>query len=279
MSTDTTGPTDAIRPAIAGVVASDRLLIALDFDGTLAPLEDEPMDARMLPAAREAVDAAVSAPNTLVALVSGRSLSDLRVIAEHLDDSPLLLAGSHGAEFWIPGEGVVTHDDDPGDAALRDELRAHAEQATADLDGVWIEPKRFGFGVHTRKSTAADAAEANLRVDALVEAEAPHWRRRTGHNIVEYAFRHEGKDSAVAELRARTEASAVLFAGDDVTDEDALKSLGENDLGVHVGSRPTAATLTVADISAMAELLAVLAAERSAAREEKPSGKRPAARQ
>lgn len=279
MSTDTTGPTDAIRPAIAGVVASDRLLIALDFDGTLAPLEDEPMDARMLPAAREAVDAAVAAPNTLVALVSGRSLSDLRVIAEHLDDSPLLLAGSHGAEFWIPGEGVVTHDDDPGDAALRDELRAHAEQATADLDGVWIEPKRFGFGVHTRKSTAADAAEANLRVDALVEAEAPHWRRRTGHNIVEYAFRHEGKDSAVAELRARTEASAVLFAGDDVTDEDALKSLGENDLGVHVGSRPTAATLTVADIPAMADLLAVLAAERSAAREEKPSGKRPAARQ
>lgn len=279
MSTDTTGPTDAIRPAIAGVVASDRLLIALDFDGTLAPLEDEPMDARMLPAAREAVDAAVAAPNTLVALVSGRSLSDLRVIAEHLDDSPLLLAGSHGAEFWIPGEGVVTHDDDPGDAALRDELRAHAEQATADLDGVWIEPKRFGFGVHTRKSTAADAAEANLRVDALVEAEAPHWRRRTGHNIVEYAFRHEGKDSAVAELRARTEASAVLFAGDDVTDEDALKSLGENDLGVHVGSRPTAATLTVADIPAMAELLAVLAAERSAVREEKLSGERPAARQ
>ncbi|MBD8024393.1 trehalose-phosphatase [Microbacterium gallinarum] len=279
MSTDTTGPTDAIRPAIAGVVASDRLLIALDFDGTLAPLEDEPMDARMLPAAREAVDAAVAAPNTLVALVSGRSLSDLRVIAEHLDDSPLLLAGSHGAEFWIPGEGVVTHDDDPGDAALRDELRAHAEQATADLDGVWIEPKRFGFGVHTRKSTAADAAEANLRVDALVEAEAPHWRRRTGHNIVEYAFRHEGKDSAVAELRARTEASAVLFAGDDVTDEDALKSLGENDLGVHVGSGPTAATLTVADIPAMAELLAVLAAERSAVREEKPSGERPAARQ
>ncbi|MFB8148111.1 trehalose-phosphatase [Microbacterium sp. NPDC056003] len=280
MSTETnTDPHDGLRSAIAGAVASDRLLIALDFDGTLAPLEDEPMDARMLPAAREAVEAAVGAPDTVVALVSGRSLSDLRVIAEHRDDSPLLLAGSHGAEFWIPGEGVVTHDEDPADAALRDELRTHAEQATADLDGVWIEPKRFGFGVHTRKSTAADAAEANLRVDALVSAEAPHWRRRTGHNIVEYAFRHEGKDSAVAELRARTGASAVLFAGDDVTDEDALKSLGATDLGVHVGSRPTAATLTVADIPAMAELLAVIAAERSAAREENPSGERPAARQ
>ena len=53
MSTETnTDPHDGLRSALAGVVASDRLLIALDFDGTLAPLEDEPMDARMLPAAR-----------------------------------------------------------------------------------------------------------------------------------------------------------------------------------------------------------------------------------
>jgi trehalose 6-phosphate phosphatase len=253
--------------AIARVAASDRLLVALDFDGTLSPLEDEPMDARMLPAARAAVDALVAAPGTMVALVSGRSLSDLRIIAEHGDDSPLLLAGSHGAEFWVPGEGAVTHDDDPADAALRDELRAHAEQATAGIEGVWIEPKRFGFGVHTRKASPAGAAEANRVVDALVAAEAPHWRRRTGHNIVEYAFRHEGKDSAIAELRERTDASAVLFAGDDVTDEDALASLGADDLGVRVGEPPTAATVCVPDIPAMAELLAVIAGERASARQ------------
>ena len=102
-------------------------------------------------------------------------------------------------------------------------LRAHAEAATAHLDGVWIEPKTFGFGVHTRRAGAAAAAEANRLVDAIVAAEAPHWRRRTGHNIVEYAFRHEGKDSAIAELRERIGATAVLFAGDDVTDEDALR--------------------------------------------------------
>lgn len=261
------GIPDEARSAIAGVVASDRLLVALDFDGTLSPLEDEPMDARMLPAAREALDALEAAPATVVALVSGRSLSDLRIIAEHLDDSPLLLAGSHGAEFWIPGEGVVSHDEAPGDEQLRDVLRAHAEQATAHLDGVWIEPKRFGFGVHTRKAAPADAAEANRVVDDLVAVEAPHWRRRTGHNIVEYAFRHEGKDSAIAELRTRTDASAVLFAGDDVTDEDALESLGENDLGVHVGDRPTAAALCVPDIAALAALLSVIAGERAAERE------------
>ncbi|GAA1991639.1 trehalose-phosphatase [Microbacterium pumilum] len=259
--------TDDVREALRGVAASELLLVALDFDGTLAPLEDEPMEARMLPAARIAVDALIAAPETFVAFVSGRSLTDLRIIAEHRDDSRVLLAGSHGAEFWVPGVGPIVHADDPADAALRDALRSRAEAATAHLDGVWIEPKTFGLGVHTRKATPEAAEAANRLVDAMVQAEAPNWRRRTGHNIVEYAFRQEGKDSAVAELRERVGASSVLFAGDDTTDEDALRSLGPQDLGVHVGDRDTAATLSVPDIPALAALLSDLAAERTAARE------------
>jgi trehalose 6-phosphate phosphatase len=255
------------RAALREVAASDRLLVALDFDGTLSPLVDEPMEARMLPASRVAVDALVSAPDTIVALVSGRSLVDLRLIAEHDDDSPLLLAGSHGAEFWLPGQGPVIHDEDEGDAALRDLLFSHAEAATQHVEGVWIEPKTFGFGVHTRRVDPAEADAVNAAVDAIVQTEAPHWRRRTGHHIIEYAFRHEGKDSAIAELRERTGASAVVFAGDDVTDEDALVSLGDDDLGIHVGDRPTAATLCVPDIPSLATLLALFAQERTAARE------------
>lgn len=257
-----------LRTAIARVAASDPLLVALDFDGTLSPLADEPMDARMLPAARAAVEALIAAPGTIVAFVSGRSLVDLRVIAEHDDTSRVLLAGSHGAEFRIPGEGIVSHGEDAADVALRDALRTHAEAATAHLAGVWIEPKTFGFGVHTRRAAPAAAEEANRLVDGIVAAEAPHWRRRTGHNIVEYAFRHEGKDSAIAELRARTGAAAVLFAGDDVTDEDALRSLGDGDLGVRVGPREipgwgeTAAAVCVPGIAALAALLRLLAEER-----------------
>ena len=257
-------PTDIAR-SLDPVVGTDRLLVALDFDGTLSPLVDEPMEARMLPAARTAVDALVTTPATFVAFVSGRSLTDLRIIAEHLDDSRILLAGSHGAEFWVPGEGRIDPVDEPEAVELRDRLRTEAEQLTSDLDGVWIEPKTFGFGVHTRRMDAAAAHLANRRVDALVAAQAPEWRRRTGHGIIEYAFRHEGKDAAIAELRTRTGATAVLFAGDDVTDEDALRRLLPEDLGVHVGGGPTAATVSVRDIPAMAGLLATLADLRTAA--------------
>jgi len=260
----TSAPTE-IAEALDLVAGTDRLLVALDFDGTLSPLVDEPMEARMLPAAGAAVSALVAAPDTYVAFVSGRSLTDLRIIAEHGEDSAILLAGSHGAEFWIPGEGRIDPVDEPGAVELRDRLRSEAEQLTGDLDGVWIEPKTFGFGIHTRKLDAATAHLANRRVDTLVAAEAPQWRRRTGHGIIEFAFRHEGKDAAIAELRKRLGATAVLFAGDDVTDEDALRRLLPQDLGVHVGAGTTAAKVSVRDIPAMAELLASLAERRAAA--------------
>ena len=253
--------------AIVTLAATEHLLVALDFDGTLSPLVDAPMDARMLPAARAALEALTVTPATTVALVSGRSLADLRVIAEHRDDSPILLAGSHGAEHWVPGAGELPRTDDAAALALRDRLRAEAEDLVADIPGAWIEPKTFGFAVPTRTVAPSERAGVEASVDALVAARAPQWRRRTGHHIVEYAFRSEGKDAGVAWLRERTGATAVLFAGDDVTDEDAMRTLGPDDLGVRVGPGPTAATLRVDTPQQLAALLGRLARERAASQE------------
>jgi len=257
----------ALHDALTRVAASDRLLVALDFDGTLAPLEDEPMKARALPAAAAAVAALAALPDTPVAFVSGRSLHDLREIAEHADDAQIFLAGSHGAEFWVPGEGLLETDDDADAPALRDELRNEMTAQVGGLDGVWVEPKTFGFGIHTRVASDEDAQTARDAADRLVQERAPHWRRRTGHNIVEYSFRHEGKDSAIASLRERLGATAVLFAGDDITDEDALASLGAEDLGIRVGDGETAASVRVGSIQELAAALGLLARMRAGRRQ------------
>lgn len=254
----------AADAAVEAVATTDTLLVALDFDGTLSPLVDEPMSARMTPGARAAVDALAALPRTVVALVSGRSLGHLREIAEHDDASPLWLAGSHGAQFWIPGVGRESASDDTADLALRDRLQDEVRDRTAEMAGVWIEPKEYGLGVHTRTADAETASAARSLVDRLLAAEAPSWRRRTGHDILEFSFRHEGKDSAVAHLRERVGATAVLFAGDDVTDEDALSSLMAGDLGVRVGGGETAATLRVDDIDAFVAVLDQVARLRGA---------------
>ncbi len=256
--------------ALERLAGTERLLVALDFDGTLAPLVDEPMTARMAPAARDAVTALLAAPRTSVAFVSGRTLAHLRTIAEHDDASAVLLAGSHGAEYWSP-RAVETPTTpaatDPTQLALRDELRELAEQALADIPGAWVEAKEFGFGIHSRLVDAGQAGDVHDRIAQLMARRAPEWRHRSGHNITEYAFRTEGKDTAVQVLREATGATAVLFAGDDVTDEDAIAALGPGDLGVRVGAGESAAHVRVADIGALAALLARLAHLRTADRE------------
>ncbi|PRB08493.1 trehalose-phosphatase [Microbacterium sp. MYb64] len=250
-------------PALAAIAGTPRLLVALDFDGTVSPHVTDPMSARALPAAAVAVNRLAALPETFVAYASGRSLHDLREITEHEDGSRILLAGSHGAQFWFPDTGEETDlSTEPVDRAeVIDELRA----LIADLDGVVYEPKTFGFGVHTRTAAPGQEELAFVRVEKWAPERIPTWRRRTGHHLREYSWRDEGKDAALSRLRAHVGATAVLFAGDDVTDEDGMRTLGGADLGVRIGTGETAATLRVADPAAFAVLLDALADARAAA--------------
>lgn len=245
--------TRTIDERIRAVATADRLLVALDFDGTLSPLVAEPMAARATPDAKRALERLASCRGVTVALVSGRSLVDLRVIAEHDDNSPFWLAGSHGAEWWRPSCAPPAPDQgrSEGDASIA----VAAREAAEEFDGAWIEDKQFGFALHTRSSPEGVEPRAQDAVDEVVARLAPLWRRREGKHVLEFSWRHEGKDGAVAELRAATGADAVIFAGDDVTDEDALRSLMPGDLGIRVGSGDTAATLTVADTPELAAVL------------------------
>lgn len=260
----TPGTADADLSALA---ATPRLVVALDFDGTASPLVADPMAARALPEVAAQVERLAALPDTVVAYVSGRSMHDLRVITEHTDDSPIALAGSHGAQYWFPGEGDA---DAPGEATeegAREELWAAARPIIERHEGAEFEPKTFGMGVHTRRADRDTEEQVFAEIDALVAERFPHWRRRSGHRVLEFSSRTEGKDAAMTALRERFDATGILFAGDDVTDEDALRHLLPGDLGVHVGSPPSAASVFVDGVEDLAALLEVLATERAAARE------------
>lgn len=263
-TTDATADWAELLPEIA---STERLLVALDFDGTLAPLQDDPMRSRALPESVAAIDRLVELPDTVVALVSGRTIEHLRIISEHDDDSRVWLSGSHGVEFWRPeGHEAPEGEDALGDAeeiARSARLRQAARELVDGVEGAWIEDKAVGFTVHTRMTPRDQAGGVHDSIDELVAEEAPHWRKRTGIDMSEYTWRHEGKDAAIAALRAELGATAVLFAGDDVTDEDALARLAPQDLGVRVGPGATHAKARVADAAEFAMLLDGLADLRS----------------
>ena len=72
---------DRLESRLDDAASAPRLLIACDFDGTLADIVDDPLAARPRHVASRALSALASMPNTLVAIVSGRSLDDLRCVA------------------------------------------------------------------------------------------------------------------------------------------------------------------------------------------------------
>ncbi len=254
--------------ALSAIAATPRLVVALDFDGTASPFVTEPMTARALPEVVAQVERLAALPDTVVAYVSGRSMDDLRVITEHTDDSPIALAGSHGAQYWYPGGG--------GDAEARQEAAEDAEREALwaaarpiidRYEGVELEQKTFGMGVHTRAASPEIEEQVFAAIDALVAEKLPHWRRRLGNRVLEFSSRAEGKDAAMRALRERFDATGILFAGDDVTDEDAMRVLVDGDLGVRVGPGETAAALRVDGPQQIAALLEKLADERAARRE------------
>ena len=253
--------------ALTAIAATERLVVALDFDGTASPLVPDPMSARALPEIAMQVERLAALPDTFVAYVSGRSMHDLKVITEHIDESVIALAGSHGAQYWFPGLG---DSDAPGSATeegAREALWAAAQPIVDQYEGVGLEPKTFGMGIHTRRATPEVEAAAFAEIDALVAERFPHWRRRSGHRVLEFSSRVEGKDHAMSMLREHFDATGILFAGDDVTDEDAMQVLEAGDLGVRVGPGASAAALRVDTPQGMAILLEALASERSGRRE------------
>jgi trehalose 6-phosphate phosphatase len=242
--------------ALREIARVKRLLIALDFDGTLAPEVDDPEAARAIPEARAAVLALLELPGTRVALVSGRSLQSLEQVSDLPDTA--LLVGSHGIEIRL---------DDTGDAVGLDTTELHQVGVLNEVlgsvadsfDQVWLESKPAGFALHTRLATDHNSRVAHLVALSEASAEVENVTVRHGKNVLEFSVRSTTKGDAIEHLRTYTNATAVFYAGDDVTDEDAFAALGPDDFGLKSGKGDTIADHRVAGPTQVAQVLALLA--------------------
>lgn len=256
----------ALDTALAEHARAERLLLALDFDGTLAPFVDIPKAARALPQAKAALDRLEAMPDTWVAYVSGRPLSSLEIVTEA--DADALLIGSHGVEIRFGRDGVSIELTDDERATL-DELGRVLGDLVESTPGTRLEVKPVGFGVHYRLLEGAAGAEVVARAYDAAAAVSDGLTIRDGKDIIEFSVRGANKGDGIQRLREYTRATAVLFAGDDVTDEDGFAVLRPDagDLGVKVGRGETCAQFRVADERAIASLLTLLADARAAARQ------------
>ncbi|KQO01499.1 haloacid dehalogenase [Arthrobacter sp. Leaf234] len=245
--------------ALASLAATPRLLVALDFDGTLAPLVERAEDARALPASAAALRALAGLPGTTTALISGRALDSLRVVAEPPED--MLLIGSHGAETWTGPDGValaLTADQ----AGLLARAVDVVEHTVATHSGTRIEFKPAGVVLHTR-TAADDVADAAVTAARAGLAPLGDISVTDGKRVLEVSVIRADKGQGLALLRETTGATALLFAGDDVTDEHAQLTLRPGDVGIRIGPGPTSAPFTVATPEAFSEVLEELVSLRT----------------
>ncbi|HOA28241.1 MAG TPA: trehalose-phosphatase, partial [Arachnia sp.] len=148
----------------AAAVRPGKVLLATDFDGTLALIVPNPDDSRLLPATADAF-AQLGPALGGIAIITGRGVATVRRLGR-LEGRPglerLVVLGQYGAERWDAATGEETPHEVPSSIAA---ARPEIEELLADARfvGVRLEDKGRALGVHTRPAPDAAAAYEALR--------------------------------------------------------------------------------------------------------------------
>lgn len=205
---------------LVSAVHADRphALIALDFDGTLAPIVPNPTDSRAVPGTLEALTA-IAAAGSQVAIVTGRDAQTVLDLSGLQPVPGLIVEGLYGAESWREGQ-LSSPPTPPAIDALRAQLPAIV--AAGVDDRVWIEDKRLSLVVHGRLADEPEAVLDPLRAPVAALAAELGFEVHAGRGVIELRLPGFDKAGALRRLIYSVSPRTVLFAGDDVGDLPAF---------------------------------------------------------
>jgi len=187
-----------------------NVALVFDFDGTLAPIVRDPEAARMRPETRALLrKVALRYP---CAVISGRARDDVaaRLAGTGVD----WIVGNHGAEWgWAQLDSISVE-------ALVLEWRDRLIERLGDVDGVFVEDKRYSLAIHFRRSRAKRRALVAIAEAVSVLPDARVRRGKEVVNVVPRGAPHKG--IALQQMRALLRCDTALYVGDDTTDEDVF---------------------------------------------------------
>jgi len=222
----------------------DKTALFLDVDGTLLEIAEHPQDVAADAALIKRLQRLSVVLDGAMALISGRSITELERIFPGLR---FAAAGEHGAEMRLSDAPLPQSRAEPMPPACLSALDAFAD----DNAGIVLERKAAGISLHYRQAPAAEAA-ARALVANLMEALGDKFRIIDGKMVLEIAPYGYSKGAAVRRFldHAPFRQRLPVFIGDDITDEDGFEAV--NALGgtsILVGRRPeSAARHTLADV-------------------------------
>ena len=171
--------------------------------------------------------------------------------SDQIKAQDVILIGTHGAEFDVV-------DQDGARSPEVESLVTELIEIASRCPGAMVEAKPAGAAFHYRNATDWSHAADEVR------AVGDRYRARVieGKMVIELLVRDENKGKAIGRLRVGLVADAVVYLGDDTTDEDVFEILNDVDVGIRVGPGPTAAGYRVESQSDVAEVFEVLAGAR-----------------
>jgi trehalose 6-phosphate synthase/phosphatase len=244
--------TRAILPRMR---AAERLVLFLDYDGTLVPLAPHPDLAAPDPALLEMLRALARRPKSSVHVVSGR---DSATLERWFDGVPIALHAEHGLWSRAAGEGewktAVTGLPD----AWKDKIRPLLETFTRATPGSFVEEKSAGLTWHYARAERefGPSQAIELRLHLLELLSNTPVQVLAGERVVEIRNQGVDKGRIVARTLADEPESALPVAfGDDVTDEDLFAAIPQRGIAIHVGPARSRAPWRLPDPRAVRELL------------------------
>jgi trehalose 6-phosphate phosphatase len=243
----------------------EHTLVALDFDGTLAPIVADPSQSRPAPGTAEAL-VGLAARGATIALITGRDARTVLDLSGLARVPGLIVEGVYGAERWRAGT-LSTPDTPSRIERLRTQLPAVLQAARAN-PAVWIEDKRLSLVVHGRKAADPEGALAALQAPVAALARDLGFEVHPGRGVIELRLPGFDKGAALGRLVADSGVDQVLFAGDDVGDLPAFERVAEFrsrglnawSVGVVTAEVPEIAELADVSVPSPAELVALLSA-------------------
>ncbi|WP_338832740.1 Trehalose-6-phosphate phosphatase [Moorella humiferrea] len=218
----------------AKIRAGGEVLLMCDYDGTLVPLAPHPSLARPGPHLLDLLRRLVMRPHLHMAVISGRSLDELR---ELLPVAGLYLVGLHGAYVLTPDKRVVSLIPSGKEKIPWAEIFKLAQKLTAGLPGFYLENKGEAVAIHYRLAPPKTAASVLHEFRRSME---PYHifgiEFLEGNKVLEVRRRGINKGLAATYFIKKWPGALPVYLGDDKTDADAFSALPPNGLAVRVGN-------------------------------------------
>ncbi|XP_017060482.2 trehalose-phosphate phosphatase [Drosophila ficusphila] len=202
------------------------IAVLLDYDGTLAPIADNPAKTKMPVELEAIIHKLAQNPRVFLAVISGRGLKDVQ---KQVNIDGAIYAGNHGLEIEYP-------DGSRHDYELPKEIQKNYTDMVAELkqkvekNGAWVEDKKVSLTYHYRDTPVELKDEQKQLASEICKKYG--FRANQAHEAIEAKppVNWNKGEAALYILKQKfgdnwPQVINVVFAGDDTTDEDAMRAL------------------------------------------------------